>query len=127
LTAPTDISAVGPFVIPVTIPLYPAVDVDVSTSVVLVVPTPGPPGQTGPTGPSGNGTQVFGEVPSGTLNGSNETFTVSNSFQTGTTCVYRNGLREHLGVGYTESSPELLFTTPPLGSDVITVDYLVEA
>src|ERR1700756_4962631 len=60
-------------------------------SVVLTVPTPGPPG---PTGPAGSGTQVFGEVPSGAQNGTNESFTLAHGFQVGSTAVYRNGLRE---------------------------------
>lgn len=74
---------------------------------------------------AGVGAEVFGEIPSGPRNGINETFMLANNFQTASTCVYRNGLREHLSVGYTEASPTIVFTTPPLTSDVITVDYLI--
>ena len=78
------------------------------------------------TEPSGGGAaQVYGEIPSGTQNGTNETFTLANSFITGSTCVFRNGLRERLGVGYTESSPTIVFTTAPMSNDVIEVDYLI--
>lgn len=73
----------------------------------------------------GSTTQIFGETPAGTFNGINVTFTTALAFQTGTTAVYRNGLREQLGVGYTESlSSTLTFTTAPLADDVITVDYI---
>lgn len=85
----------------------------------------GLPGQDGAPGSGGGGgaTPVFGEVPLrvGTL----ATVTLANSFQTGSTCVYRNGLRELLGIGYTEHSPTITLTTAPLISDVISVDYLI--
>lgn len=69
---------------------------------------------------------VSGEVPSGTLNGTNVTFTLSNTFIPISTSVFRNGLRERLSVGYTESAPnQLVFSTAPSSSDLITVDYLL--
>jgi hypothetical protein len=76
-------------------------------------------------GGGGGSSQVFGEVPSGTLNGINTTFTTSQNFVSGTTSVFRNGLREQLSVGYTESSPHIVFSAAPLSSDVITVDYVL--
>jgi hypothetical protein len=75
--------------------------------------------------PGSGATQIFGEIPSGTQDGTNETLTLANDFVTGSTCVYRNGLRERLGVGYTESSPTIVFAAPPLSSDVIEVDYQI--
>lgn len=90
---------------------------------VVVVAKPGPPG---PTGPSGAGTGVFNETPSGTQDGVNAVFTLANTPQSGSTTVYRNGLREVLGTGYTATSSTLTFSTPPLSSDVIRVDYLME-
>lgn len=117
-----EIDVVEPFVIQVTVPDN-TVNVNaVAGEAVLVVPTPGPPGTPGP---AGDGTQVFGEVPSGGQDGVNDSFTLSHGFQAGSTAVFRNGLREQLNVGYTESSPEIVFTSPPLSSDVITVDYLL--
>lgn len=69
---------------------------------------------------------VTGEVPTGTKNGSNETFFVSHPFVAKSTAVYRNGLREVLDVGYSESAPnEIVFTTAPLDTDTLTVDYTV--
>jgi len=68
--------------------------------------------------------QIFyNEVPSGTLNGVNKTFTLSSGFTTGTTRVYLNGLRQLLGTSYTESSPQVIFDEAPLSSDEIVVDY----
>lgn len=90
---------------------------------VLIVPSPGPVGDPGP---AGDGTQVFGETPEGVKNGTNVTFTLANTPQVGSTALYRNGLRETLGVGYTVSAATITFTTAPLSSDDIAVDYLME-
>ena len=69
---------------------------------------------------------VTGEAPAGTKNGINETFTLANTFVAKSTAVYRNGLREVLGVGYSENAPnEIIFTTAPLDTDILTVDYTV--
>jgi hypothetical protein len=37
--------------------------------------------------------------------------------------VFRNGLMEIQGQGYLMTSTHVIFTTPPLGSDVLTVVY----
>jgi hypothetical protein len=125
-----EIDVVEPYVINVTVPASAAAAVKAqlpSTPVALVIPVPGVPGDRGPTGASGAGTQVFAETPSGVQDGVNDTFTLANTFQTGSTCVYRNGLREQLNVGYTEDSPSIVFTTAPLAGDSIAVDYLISA
>jgi hypothetical protein len=71
---------------------------------------------------------VAGEVPSGTVNGTNTTFTTANSYATATTSVFRNGLREQLNIGYTESGGNaIVFSTPPLSTDLVVVDYLLPA
>jgi|SRR5581483_3496606 len=91
---------------------------------VIVVPAPGPQG---PAGPPGTGTQVYDETPAGLINGINQTFTTTHAFQTGSTRVYLNGLREHLGVGYTEtSSTTIHFSNPPQTVDNVTIDYLMQ-
>lgn len=90
---------------------------------VVLVPVPGP---RGPTGPPGEGTRVFNETPTGTKDGVNTVFALAHTPQAGTTTVYRNGLRERLGVGYVESAADLTFSTAPLSSDEIAVDYLME-
>lgn len=101
-------------------------------SAVLVAPVlrgrpgpPGEPGEPGPPGAGGDGAQAVGESPTGTQDGINSTFALSQAFRPGSTSVFRNGLREQAGVGYAESSPQIVFTTPPLSSDLITVDYIV--
>lgn len=71
---------------------------------------------------------IIGEIPTGVLDGTNIAFTTEQAFQPGTTSVFRNGLREQLSVGYIENAPdEILFTTAPLPSDVIEVDYLLSS
>lgn len=70
---------------------------------------------------------VIAEVPTGTKDGTNISFTVGHNFRTGTTALYRNGLRERLGVGYTEASANSLsFSTAPLVDDEILVDYVLQ-
>lgn len=67
---------------------------------------------------------VFGEVP--LRFGTMATLTIGHDFVSGSTSVFRNGLREEVGVGYTESLPDaIILTTAPLTSDVISVDYLI--
>lgn len=90
-----------------------------------VVGLPGPPGPPGTPGSDGDGTIVYNESPGGVRNGVNVTFTLVNTPQPGSTGVYRNGLREQLGVGYTESGSTLVFSSPPLADDILSVDYLI--
>jgi hypothetical protein len=120
-----ELNVVDPIVIGVTIPVAPAVGINTSQgNIVTIVPWPG---ALGPQGPPGNNAPVIGETPSGTQNGTNEVFTLVHSYAADSTAVYRNGLREVLNVGYTESGAgQITFTTPPLSSDVLTVDYLVQ-
>lgn len=91
-------------------------------NVSILVVTPGTPGTPGI---AGTGVPVYGEIPAGTPNGSTTVFTCANNFQSGSTRVYRNGLREEHGLGYSETSPSIIFTTAPMGTDIITVDYLI--
>lgn len=83
------------------------------------IPIPGPPG------PPGDAAAVYNESPSGLQDGVNTVFTLANTPQSSSTAVYRNGLREYLGVGYVESGADIVFTTPPLADDVLTADYLI--
>lgn len=87
---------------------------------VVLVATPGPPGAAGP---PGAGIQIFGEALTG-ANGSQTVFTTADPYQTGTTAVYLNGLREFPGDSYTEtSSTSITFSDPPLSGDSIRIDY----
>lgn len=90
---------------------------------VIVVATPGPPG---PPGSAGDGTQVINEIPSGTQDGVNTVFALAHTPQSGSTMLYRNGLREVITVGYTVTGSNITISTPPLSSDVLIVDYLME-
>lgn len=120
-----EIDVVDPIVIGVTIPTIPSVGVSTTDgNVVVVVPFPGAQGIQGP---PGTNSPIAGDTLTGVQNGSNEVYTTSHAFVASSTAVYRNGLREELGVGYTESgSAQITFTTPPLSSDVITIDYLAQ-
>ena len=60
---------------------------------------------------------VNGEVPTGDLDGTNVLFSTFYDFVPGTTSVFVNGLREALGVTYTEQAPNTLELSAPLISD----------
>lgn len=90
---------------------------------VIIVAAPGPPG---PPGSPGDGTGVVNETPSGVQDGVNTAFVLAHTPQVGSISVYRNGLRERINVGYTASGSDITFSTAPLSSDEITVDYLME-
>jgi hypothetical protein len=94
---------------------------------VILVPVPGGKGDKGDTGASGDGAQVFGETPTGAMDGTNLVFTVANPFKPGTTAVYLNGLREFSGDAYTETtSTSITFSDPPFSGDTIRIDYIVQ-
>ena len=70
---------------------------------------------------------VYSETPSGTINGSNTTFTLANTPVTGTVCLYANGIRQNAGGSndYTISTNTITFNagaTPQTG-DVLLADY----
>ena len=106
----------------------PRIGVDVTSEPVNVVVRGGQPGPPGPPGPPGTGgsTLVTGESPSGVQNGVNLVFTAAQSPMAGSMSVYRNGLRERNGVGYSVSGSTITFTTAPLSTDELTIDYLLE-
>jgi hypothetical protein len=71
---------------------------------------------------------VDGETPSGTINGSNVTFTLANTPVAGSEHVHVNGIRMRAGGGndYTISGATITFAVAPVSSpasDTITVDY----
>lgn len=88
----------------------------------VAIPVPGKPGDPGP---PGEGTGVYGEIPNGTINGTNTTFTTEFEFRAGTLCYYLNGIRELKTFGYTETDSQTFeIVDPPIPGDVITVDYV---
>lgn len=66
---------------------------------------------------------IFNEVPSGTVNGSNVTFTLANTPTVGTVRVHLNGLRQTLTTDYSISTDTITFVTAPLTGDVLVADY----
>ena len=65
------------------------------------------------------------ETPSGTVNGSNATFTLANTPIAGSVKLYKNGVRMHVGAGndYTISTATITMATAPLTGDVLIADY----
>lgn len=70
-------------------------------------------------------TLVVGEVPTGLINGSNDTFELANVPTAGSVAVYLNGQRLLVGAGndYTISSDTITMLTIPASGEVIFVDY----
>jgi hypothetical protein len=66
-----------------------------------------------------------GEVPSGTVDGNNVTFTLAATPITGSLHLYVNGVRMKSGVGndYTISTDTITFATAPLTGSVLLADY----
>lgn len=70
------------------------------------------------------GTNVIRETPSGTVNGSNVTFTLAHTPTSGTEHLYLNGLlQEAGGEDYSISSATITFTTAPVSGDRIRASY----
>jgi hypothetical protein len=82
-------------------------------------------GPIGPTGPKGSGNETVSQVISGSLqNGVTSTFTLSQAADIGQAVqLFRNGLLEIPGIGYTVTQTSVTLTTPPLSSDVVAVIY----
>lgn len=72
---------------------------------------------------------IYEEVPSGAMNGVNQTFTVSRTPVVGSDEVFLNGIRQHrgsLGAGtdsYTISGATITHNLPPQTGDRLTVNY----
>lgn len=69
---------------------------------------------------------VMGEVPSGTIDGTNAAFTTANAFISGKLQVFLNGVLQEVGGGndYTVSGQTITFTTAPYVGDKIAVNYI---
>lgn len=69
--------------------------------------------------------RVTRETPTGTVNGSNTTFTLANTPIAGTEEVYLNGLQQEPGAGndYTISGATITYLTAPVAGDKIRVSY----
>jgi hypothetical protein len=75
----------------------------------------------------GGHTHVYSEVPSGTVNGSNDTFTLAATPAAGTLRLYKNGLRQKAGAGndYTLATNTITFLAGniPVTGDNLLADY----
>ena len=69
-----------------------------------------------------------GETPTGTINGSNQSFTVAHTYVATSLKVYKNGIRL-MGGGqdYTETSGGFTMVTAPATGTRLLVDYMVSA
>jgi len=70
---------------------------------------------------------IYSETPSGSVNGSNSTFTLANTPVIGTVQLYFNGIRLKAGAGndYTISTTTITMGTAPVSGDVLLADYRV--
>lgn len=69
---------------------------------------------------------VFGETPSGAVNGSNATFTSLQNFTPQSVQVFINGLSQTNGVDYTTSgTTTITLNVAPVASDYIRINYKV--
>lgn len=63
------------------------------------------------------------ETPSGTVNSSNTTFTLTTAPATGTLKLYQNGVRLKITDDYTLSGSTITFVTAPTTGDTLLADY----
>lgn len=85
----------------------------------------GAQGSQGNQGTAGNGTIVFSEVPSGSINSSNTSFTTASSMVSNSLIVYLNGQRlTGGGVDFTQGAgTAFTMTIAPTTGDTLIVDY----
>jgi hypothetical protein len=68
-------------------------------------------------------TWVDSEVPTGTVNGTNDVFTLANTPITGSEHIYVNGSRQSPTTHYTIAADEITFVTPPSNGADLLADY----
>jgi len=85
----------------------------------------GTSGACGVGGSSASGSFIDGEIPGGTLDGSNTTFTLANTpSPASSVTLYRNGLLLQQGADYTVSNNSLTFlASAPQTGDILTASY----
>jgi hypothetical protein len=83
----------------------------------------GPPGPMGPAGPAVQG--IWGETPTGAINGTNLNYTSAHPYSPGLLAVYLNGLRLRRSGDYTETGNQSFqFINAPLTGDSLSIDYI---
>lgn len=67
---------------------------------------------------------VVGEIPNGTIDGSNATFTTDYTFVAGTVLVFYNGLAQYNPTHYiTSGTVTITLNFSPAVGDILTVNY----
>jgi len=89
---------------------------------------PGPQGPAGPQGPPGTSGSavkfVWGEIPTGAINGTNQVFTTASAYSPGLLAVFLNGMRQRHPADYSETGSQTFqFVAAPLSGDSISIDY----
>lgn len=84
-------------------------------------------GERGPKGEPGNSYPLFVETLSNEFqDGVNVSFAFTNeTYSPSSVQVFRNGLKEIYGLGYSATTTHVTFTTAPLDSDIIEVIYQI--
>lgn len=68
---------------------------------------------------------IVGEIPNGTINGSNATFTTDYSFIPETVQVFRNGIAQYNPTHFTTSgTTTITLNFSPIVGDILTVNYI---
>jgi hypothetical protein len=76
-------------------------------------------------GGTGSGNLIYGEIPTGTVNGANKAFTTANTYRPNQLSVFLNGVRQRRTNDYTETSNQAFsFVVAPVLGDILTVDYM---
>jgi len=75
------------------------------------------------------GNDAVTEIPSGSINGVNQSYTITNTPQVGTVHLYLNGLYQEEGSGndYLLSGTDITFVQAPETDDVLIISYLKSA
>ena len=71
------------------------------------------------------GQAIYGEIPSGLINGSNKVYTSVNTYGTGQLAVFLNGVRQRRANDYNETtSTSFTMILAPLSGDSLSIDYI---
>lgn len=70
-----------------------------------------------------NGTIIWGETPAGTVNGVNDTFTLTQTPLDGNLMLFRNGVLQAQGTDYTLSGGTVTFLVVPETGDTLSATY----
>jgi hypothetical protein len=72
-----------------------------------------------------SGTLIYGEVPTGTVDGANKNFTTANTYRPNLLSVFLNGVRQRRTNDYSETSNNSFsFVAAPSLGDILSVDYM---